>query len=118
MKKIKNGLPAESGTENTTEPVDAGRRQALARLGLTAAIAYAAPALLPLRRAAAESGHGGGDNSGHGNGGSGGNDNSGGGTGPSGNDDDGSGNGGNGGSDGQDNNSNPTNPSEATSPSE
>lgn len=72
-----------------TDTADLGRRRALARLGLTAAAAYAAPTLLSLTAAKAKdgdsgggddnSGPGGGDNSGPG--GSGGDDNSG----PSGN---------------------------------
>lgn len=115
MKNIKNELSAKSGTESEIESVDAGRRQALARLGLTAAIAYAAPALLPLRQAVASSGPGGGSggNDSGGNDGSSGNDGSGGDDNGSGGNDDGSGGNGD-----QDDGSNPTTPSEATSPSE
>jgi hypothetical protein len=69
MKNIKNKLLAETGINSESEPVDAGRRQALTRLGLTAAIAYAAPTLLPLRKAAAHGGSdGGNDNGGSDNG--------------------------------------------------
>ncbi len=93
-------------TEDTGETVDLDRRRALARLGLTAAAAYAAPAVLPLTRATAASG--GGDGGGDGGGGGGHDDDGGasGGTSPSGpsSDDDGA--------------SHSTIPTEVTSPSE
>jgi len=113
MKKIKSELPAENGSE--IETVDAGRRQALARLGLTAAIAYAAPTLLPLRSASAASG--GGDGGNGGNDGSSGDDS--GGTSPSNSDDSGSSpSGGDDSGDDSSNDDSPTQPTEATSPSE
>jgi len=114
MKKIKRELPAENGSE--VETVDAGRRQALARLGLTAAIAYAAPTLLPLRSASAASG--GGDGGNGGNGGSSSGDDSGG-TSPSSSDDSGSSpSGGDDSGNDSSNDDSPTQPTEATSPSE
>lgn len=71
MKDIKNETLAGAGTENDTESVDTGRRQALARLGLTAAIAYAAPTLLPLTPASADSDSSGGGSNGNDHGSSG-----------------------------------------------
>ena len=65
MKDFKNATPADAGTGSDLESVDTGRRQALARLGLTAAIAYAAPALLPLTPASADNDSSGGGSSGH-----------------------------------------------------
>ena len=65
MKDIKHETLADTGTESDLESVDAGRRRALARLGLTAAIAYAAPTLLPLTPASADSDSSGGGSSGH-----------------------------------------------------
>lgn len=57
----------KSTTIDPTDTADLGRRRALARLGLTAAVAYAAPTLLSLTAAKAKEGEsGGGDNSGHG----------------------------------------------------
>lgn len=54
------------------EEIDSGRRQALARLGLAAAVGYAVPALLSLTAHASSSGGGsGGGGSGGGSGGSG-----------------------------------------------
>jgi len=54
-----------------TEVIDSGRRNALARLGLAAAVAYAVPTLAPLTAKASSSdgGSGGGGDSGGGSGG-------------------------------------------------
>jgi hypothetical protein len=64
MKDIENETLAGTEPESATETVDTGRRHALARLGLTAAVAYAVPTLLPLTPASADSdSSGGGSNS-------------------------------------------------------
>ena len=116
MKDIKNKTLVGTGPESDTETVDTGRRQALARLGLTAAIAYAAPTLLPLTPASADSDSSGGGSSGN-DGGSSGNDD-----GSSGND--GSSGGSDSDHDGSDDNgpdgngTQPTEPTEATQPSD
>lgn len=56
----------KESTIDPTDTADLGRRRALARLGLTAAVAYAAPTLLSLTAAKAKEGEsGGGENSGH-----------------------------------------------------
>ena len=65
MSDVKKETLAGSVTESDREVVDADRRRALTRLGLTAAIAYAAPALLPLTPASADSDSSGGGSSGH-----------------------------------------------------
>ena len=65
MSDVKKETLAGSVTESDPEAVDADRRRALTRLGLTAAIAYAAPALLPLTPASADSDSSGGGSSGH-----------------------------------------------------
>lgn len=61
MSNVKNQKPE---IELAEDGVDIERRRALTRLGLTAAVAYAAPTLLSLTSASADEGSGG--DSGHG----------------------------------------------------